>query len=164
MGKRAPRLITIPENLRPDPDGSVVLVHSYRSKRKQRVKLAQEVEDLRNQGRLDEAELQGIEARQSLRERKQDRDKDSGRDEDVKIAPLDMAFIRNRPNLVVAECLHAVGNSETASQLVSADRMSEEARTSWVDDQWDSVIRHIAEDLLREAGEVEETKGERGEG
>ena len=158
MAKRVPYLITIPAELRPDPDASAVLVHEYRAGRVQRVKLAQEIEDLRNQGRLEEAELQGIEARQSLRERKKDRDKATGRDTEVEVDPLTMAFIHHRPHLVVAECLHAVGSAEDAEGLRGATRMSEAERSDWVDDQWNAVVRHIAEDLLRKAGEVSETK------
>ena len=161
---KRPMIITIPDRLRPDAGEEVVALLPYRQGRYQRVQEAWLAEADNRAAKIDDERKQGAKNRRDLnRELRDEVDTDTS-----KVDPVDAVFYSgNPPHLVLAECLHSVHSiSEvpSADDLKSADRMDETARAEFVSELRPGIVRFLAEELVRDAGLVDETEEERGNG
>ena len=78
--------------------------------------------------------------------------------------PLDDALGEWPAELVVQECFHSiVGHRRTLRLSGVADQASEGERQEFADDLTAAALKWLAEQLLRGAGLVRDTEGERGE-
>lgn len=146
------RLVSL---VRPHEGDEAAAVLTLSAVRAERISERERFEFLRRRGRVlaDEA------LRLAADELRQPKPAD---EEPEQVDPVRDALMLYPARYVVEECLHTVGGN--GGELLTAPRWSVEERAEWVEEQRKATLDHLAEDILRDAGLIDETEEERGNG
>ena len=167
---RMPFVYVIPDGLGPLPEEPVVALRFYSTVMEERVGTLNHRKFLRQVANMTDEELDGQDVHRKVLAARQAAEAATGgeqkEEQEQEVDPVEAALDEcGPPNAIIEEALHAVGKAADGIQteVLEGEQMPRARRFAYLEELTSKQARHLAVCLLKDSGQVKETKAQQGE-